>query len=1013
MRLVFGASTAANAAVLAIFMGGLGIGGAVLGPRADRTANALRFYGFLETAIAATAFLTPLLLWAVRWAYLTAGGAGAMGTLGATVARLALSALVLGVPTVLMGGTLPAIVRAMEGKTDQGRRRVAWLYGANTLGAVTGALVVTFWLLEQLGARQSLWLACLANAFIAFTALALAARQTPGHEFAAPINQPSADRAAPLAFIYAAAAVVGFAYFLMELVWYRMLAPILGGSTYTFGLILAVALLGIGLGGLAYGALAGRRQATLGAFAGAVGLEGLLIAVPFALGDWIAVWTALLRPWDLIGFYGLVFGWAVITAVVVLPPSLVAGYQFPMLISLLGQGRDSVGRHTGRVYAWNTFGAVAGALTGGFGFIPLLTAPGAWRASVLLLLVLAVIATVLAARTAEARGRIVVAAALASVAVVLVLLPRGPTAFWRHSGIGVGWVDVTKDGPNDLRDRIHTYRQNLKWEWDGVESSVGVMNSDSLAFVVNGKVDGNAVGDATTQVMMGMVSAIVHPNPRNALVVGLGTGSSAGWLAAIDSMEQVDAVELEPAVVEFARQCDAVNKDALENPKVNVIIGDGREVLMTGEYGYDLIVSAPSNPYRAGIASMYTQEFYSAVAHRLTEGGYFSQWLQAYDVDGETIQTVYATLASVFPYVTTWQTNTVDLLLVCSMHEPLYDIGYIRHAAAREPFRSALLNSWRAKGAETFLGRYVANPDFARHVAKNYDGALNSDDRMLLEYGFARTLNTTGLFSIEELYAAARTLEHHRPNAAGSIDWNLVDYRRSELYSLDDAPPPLQFVPDAYRNRTLAHAHHVNNSIPSALRIWEDAPLETPLEIAMAAHAYAGAGDDRALRMAEELETFRFADAAGVRAHYFWRAGNWAAAVEHLNTFFQRYRETPWTTSFIAGQALMTAKHIGVNDKGLAPEILEAIGEPFAVDALQRERMLAALDIAYTIDITRAVPYFEYFEPDPPWLEAFLERRYAAYAKADHPFTDRAQRDLAAFLRAERRVVNWTFDEGP
>ena len=116
---------------------------------------------------------------------------------------------------------------------------------------------------------------------------------------------------------------------------------------------------------------------------------------------------------------------------------------------------------------------------------------------------------------------------------------QGPTAFWRHSGIGVGWVDVSDDSKNVLIDRIHDYRRALKYEYEGVESSVGITNDMGLAFVVNGKVDGSAVGDATTQIMMGMISALLHPEPTDALVVGLGTGSSAGWLASIETMANV------------------------------------------------------------------------------------------------------------------------------------------------------------------------------------------------------------------------------------------------------------------------------------------------------------------------------------------------------------------------------------------------------------------------------------------------------------------------------------------
>jgi len=173
LRLVFGFSTASSAAVVAIFMGGLGIGSWLLGRRADATPRPLAFYGALELAIAASAAATPALLWLVRAAYVAAGGSLRLGILGGTLARLLLSSLVLAVPTVLMGGTLPAATRAVETDGDPGRRVLALLYGSNTLGGVAGTLLSTFLLLERLGTRETLWASCAVNALVGFSALLL------------------------------------------------------------------------------------------------------------------------------------------------------------------------------------------------------------------------------------------------------------------------------------------------------------------------------------------------------------------------------------------------------------------------------------------------------------------------------------------------------------------------------------------------------------------------------------------------------------------------------------------------------------------------------------------------------------------------------------------------------------------------------------------------------------------------------------------------------------------------
>ena len=382
-RLVFGASTAASAAVIGVFMAGVGLGGVLLGRISETRTRPLAFYGKLELIIAGTAALSPLLILAARYLYVALGGSEAMGPAMGTALRLILAAIIIGTPTFAMGGTLPAAARAAVSSEDVQRRAVGLLYGANTLGAVTGAAIGTFYCFETFGNRLTLWMAAALNVSIAMTALYVSKSQ----EFVGDSNLPKEfgkkecqTQASP-AFVFTAAGLVGFSFFLMELVWYRMLGPLLGGSTFSFGLILAVALLGIGLGGAAYALLGLRHAASLHFFAVTCAAEALFIAIPYALGDRIAMVAMLLRPLGTLGFYGHVVAWTALCLVVIFPAAFVAGVQFPVLIALVGKGRKNVGSQTGYAYASNTAGALIGSLAGGFGFIPLFSAPGVWRAS--------------------------------------------------------------------------------------------------------------------------------------------------------------------------------------------------------------------------------------------------------------------------------------------------------------------------------------------------------------------------------------------------------------------------------------------------------------------------------------------------------------------------------------------------------------------------------------------------------------------------------------------------------
>ncbi|MEA2490118.1 MAG: spermidine synthase, partial [Acidobacteriota bacterium] len=763
------ASTLASAAVLAVFMGGLGAGGLFLGRYAERHARPLALYAHLELAIAASAALTPLLIVLVRRLYLATGGSAAMGMPAATLLRLALTLLVLGIPTVLMGGTMPAAARAIATREDLGRRELGTLYGLNTLGAVTGTLLATFILLETFGNRATLWLAALANVLVALTALLLARRE---EQATGATEEEATASTGSRRFVLAAAAAVGFAFMLMELVWYRMLAPLLGGTTFTFGLILAMALLGIGLGGVAY-TLRKNAVATASAFGLTCALEALLLAIPYALGDRLAVLALLLRPLGAgLGFGGYLAGWAAITFVVVFPTAFLSGLQFPMLVSLLGRGRPGVATDLGMAYAWNTAGSIAGSIAGGFGLLPILSATGTWRAAVLVLVV-----------TAIAASRRSVAVVAAAILAVLAICATGPTAAWRHTPIGAGRVELETLTRNSVENLLHAQRRTTVWEVDGVESSLALADADGYAFIVNGKSDGHATVDGGTQVMGGLVPAALHPDPRRALVVGLGTGSTAGWLGSIPSMERVDVYEIEPAIRRIAAACVDVNRNVLANPKVHVAYGDARELVLTNRQHYDIISSEPSNPYRAGIASLMTVEFYDGAARRLAPGGIFAQFLQAYEIDSATLRVVYATLGSVFPNVETWETKRGDLLLVGSMQPVTYDVARLRERFAQEPYRSAARNVWRATSLEGVLAHYAAGPATALALAS--DARANTDDRAVLEYGFARTLGNNTLFQVDELRAFARRNADELPRLSGAVDRAAIDAARRET-----AEPP-------------------------------------------------------------------------------------------------------------------------------------------------------------------------------------------------------------------------------
>jgi len=985
-RLIFGASTYATAAVLAIFMGGLGAGSAILGKRADARSRPLAFYGTLELLIATAAALSQPLLFVVSKAYFALG---IHGLFFATVVRLLLALIVLGAPTFLMGGTLPAAARAVS--SDGARRSVGVLYGVNTLGAVFGTLVTTFYVLEHLGNRNTLFVAVGVNVCVGLVALfggadassALPRESAAGAAWADEGVHPSGDRR----FVLVASAVVGFTFLLMELVWYRMLGPLLGGTTFMFGLILAVALLGIGLGGAAYALRGDTSRATIGGFALTCTLEALAIIIPFALGDRIAIITNLMRPIGIIGFAGNIVSWCAVTFLVVFPAAFISGIQFPLLIALLGRGREDVGRHVGLAYAFNTLGAIAGSLAAGFALFPLLGATACWLVASYLLIALGAIATYLAVR-----NRQIDVAAVASLAALFAIggtFALGPTAVWRHSGIGAGRA-IEPKSRRDIREWTNSVRRALVWDADGRESSIALSDANDEAFIVNGKADGSAHGDAGTQVMSGMLASILHGGrPRTACVIGLGTGSSAGWLGAVPSMERVDVVELEPVVLRIAGDMSAVNHDVLHNPKVHIRIADAREVLLASRDQYDIIFSEPSNPYRAGIASLFTREYYAAIATRLAPRGVFVQWVQTYDIDTATVGTIYKTITSVFPNVETWRGEPGDLFLVATAQPLTYDANSIRALLTQSPYREAMNNAWRKEGLEGFFSHYVAGNSVARGIASNASG-MNTDDRTLIEFGFARSLGAGTIFTLDRISELATG----PPPVHGTIDWNLVVLQQA----MDTGVPSPRSVPAEFvQRRNLALAWEEAN-FALVRNIWRQshlAPIGTN-DLRAIAVSLADDGDELAASAAERLRPWHNAEAEAILGELRAKQNRLDEAAPHVLRAFDEYRRDPWLDTTTMGRLFDAAGLIARHNPQLALAAYDAFDKPWAAGQWNDARRYFLVTLGSMIRpcgpaMLRALADLE---PYPHWRENILQARVECYSRAH-------LRELAADARRD------------
>jgi len=988
-RMVFGTSTAATAAVLAVFMGGLGLGAFVLGKRMDRTHRPLSVFVRLEFGVMILAAVSPLLVGLIGQFYMQLGGSFNLGVPVGTLSRLVMVALTIGLPAFLMGGTLPAMVRGMGLDRDERRAAVGILYGANTIGAVAGVLLTTFFFIEWMGVSKTIWLACGFNGIVVGLAHWLASTQvtevTQKTEEVSPTKDKSTHR-----LLYGVAAATGFCFLLMELVWYRMLGSLLGGSSYTFGLILATALLGVGIGGWLYGLFDSGRP-TFRTLAITCALEAIAVVFPLAMGETIPYLALFLRDVGDLGFAPLIAAWSMICCMVVLPAAIVAGYQFPLLVALAGKSKHRLGEHIGMIYSFNTLGAIIGSIAGGFGLLPLLSAPGAWR------LVAVLLASLTVGLVMFDRRRIGGPIGLVMLAFGLTLT-GGPTAIWRHVPIGAGRAPRGFDDANHLQNWVNQVHRELGWQADGVESSIALSTGNSgHAFIINGKSDGAAVGDAPTQVMGGLVGTLLHPAPTTGLVIGMGTGSTAGWMAQVETMSHVDVVELEPLLLDVAQACDTVNGNMLENPRVAIHLGDAREYVLGTQNRYDVVFSEPSNPYRAGVSGLFSLEFYQHVAQILNEDGIFLQWLQAYEIDVQTAQTVIATLGTAFPHVELWQTHRQDLLLVASAQSLEHAPQRVEQRMSQAPYKDIVPAVWGVGDAAGFYSAWLSGPQLAQDLVRAAKGNINTDEHPIVEFGFARGQGRAPGFSVQSV---RRLNPSERPSPKFKLDWNRVVELRTAMALAISAPiTPVDELLNPSDWRISARSAYANGDLEGALYLWRgqtSGPL-APIDAVMVAEAMSSMGET-----VEESLGLHPVDQAVVTATAHRALTEWDKATDHLVDAFDLYRGDPWGNWQVMTRGLLLAESIALTSQHRAQRLSDALALPFASGSLNELRLASRARIGANLQ-TQCVTTLDAYAMWPLWEEDLLRQRVNCYAAAQHAHLPTAQKDLQRFVEYKRK----------
>ncbi|MYF69949.1 MAG: SAM-dependent methyltransferase [Proteobacteria bacterium] len=716
LRLTIGSSSLSVGITVATFMGGMCIGSWGFHRYIKDKRHPLQLFLALESGIALCAILNLFVIPGIAGLYFDVAGYGA----GGIAVRGIVAAIFLLPPTIMMGATLPAVARWVSG-SPTGAVSLGFFYSANIFGAVLGTLVAGFVLLRLFDTRVATGVGVFLNLLVSGTAWYLSRRDTsyrPTKQIAAAVGNTK---------FYWVVALSGFAALAAQIIWTRQLALFFGGTVYSFSIILATFLVGLGVGSVVC-----TRLLDSGKWAA----EQLLLLCQIGLvpAIWWASFTGahLIHLIDPLGAnimdYEDTPSWALksisdlIRAFCILfPATFLWGATFPAALASTAEKDRQPDRYFGGLYAANTAGAVLGALLVTIVVIPTLGTAFANNLAMQVSLA-AVVLLCVTARDAVGEKKWLLIAPLFFVAIV----PVQPNDQIQLLGrLQYNWHDVQTEQIEE-----------------GMNSTVGI-SSGVFRGGVNYQIHeiGKVVASSLHKHMriqrhLGHMHALFHPEPKSVLIIGFGAGVTAGTFTLYDSIERIVIVEIEPRVPMLSgRYLARENYDVLEDPRTELIIDDGRHFLATSDERFDIITTDPIHPYIKGAASLYTSEFYELVLDRLNPGGIATQWIPFYETDEAAVKSQVASFVASFPRTSVWNSQPQGVG---------YDVTLMGHTAplAVTPFELET-KFHRQRIVESYAEVGLSSIDQVIELYSGHDGdiswwlegaQINRDHNLRLEY---------------------------------------------------------------------------------------------------------------------------------------------------------------------------------------------------------------------------------------------------------------------------------------
>jgi predicted membrane-bound spermidine synthase len=728
---MLGSTVYAQTVVLAVFMGGLALGNRLAGKRADSFEHPIRIYGILEIGIGVYGCLFPQFFSVADRTFVALGShVLEHGWLLLGLKALFSVALLL-LPTVLMGATLPLLASWLKSHYEDPGRQSALFYAINSIGAVLGAAIAGFYLVEEWGLAGAVLVAGTTNLLVGATAFLMDRHEATLEP--APAGGDIRPAAISLGRVPLIVAATGGISMGLEILASRSLALVFGSSLQSFAVVLIGFILGIGLGSTAISAVRLKtvriEYLIVGVLSAAALWVGLLI-IGIQQGVQLYVQAKLGLSRTITGYYYHQFLTAAVAVTVLGVPAALIGSVLPLLIRTAAPNTDSLAHAVGRMLTWNTCGAVGGVLLTGFVLMPLF----GLRAAFLILALGLVTAAFLLAWPKRSIAPLSVCGATA---VLLV----GTLIFG-----GEGWRLVMSSGvfrwpanQTQVAQTMESRKQHMKLLFyeDAPDATVcveqgdGTFVGDALALRINGKPDASSYRDMCTQLLSGHLPLLARPESKDVFILGVGSGITGGAVVG-HPVTNLTLVDNCAPIFRAAREFDRFNRGVLTNPVVRSRVEDARTVLKLSPQKYDVLITEPSNPWTAGIGSVFTLEFYELVASRLKTGGILLQWFHLYENNDALVALVLRTVGRTFPFMEIWDCGAGDVLIMASQR-PWNSSPDAFRVAFERPGPKGDFEFLGIKSPEALMLRQVASQRTAFAIAHPV-GPIQTDMYPILEY---------------------------------------------------------------------------------------------------------------------------------------------------------------------------------------------------------------------------------------------------------------------------------------